>query len=74
VTGLLFDEFTPARLDWLIQRAVAWYAKPEVWRRMMIHAMARDFSWERVVDQYSQVYDRAVQVRAEAMASSSGSS
>lgn len=68
VTGLLFDDFSPAGLEWLIQRAVAGYTMPESWRRMMKQAMARDFSWERVVHHYSQVYDRALQIRAEALA------
>ena len=40
----------------------------------MREAMARDYSWEPVVDRYYDVYDRALQLRAEAMASDSGSS
>ena len=74
VTGLLFDDFLPERLDWLIDRAVAWYGRPVAWRGLVREGMARDFSWEQVVNRYFTVYDRALQIRAEARASASGRS
>jgi starch synthase len=69
VTGLLFDDFIPERLDWLIDRAVAWYRRPVAWSGLMREGMARDFSWEQVVTRYFAVYDRALQIRAQAQAS-----
>lgn len=30
---------------------------------MVLHAMAEDFSWERVVDKYYVVYERAQAIR-----------
>ena len=69
-TGLLFDEYTPDRLDWTLDRAVARYADPDGWQAMALHAMAEDFSWERVVDKYYEVYERARAIRRGAWTSS----
>lgn len=67
-TGLLFDDFSPDRLDWTIRRAWTRFRDPDAWLDMMEHAMIRDFSWERVADRYFEVYDRAFQVRARSLA------
>jgi len=69
-TGLLFDDYSPARLDWTIGRAVTRYRNPDGWRDMMEHAMAQDFSWERVGNRYFEVYDRAIEVRKKALTES----
>jgi starch synthase len=67
-TGLLFDDYKPERLDWLIERAVARYKKPATWRDTIEHGMALDYSWERVVDRYFEVYEQAFEARAEFLA------
>jgi starch synthase len=67
-TGLLFDDYKPERLDWLIERAIARYHKPATWRDMVTHGMAEDFSWERVVDRYYEVYEQAFETRSESLA------
>ena len=69
-TGLLFDDFKADRLDWTIDRAVTRYRNPDAWRNMMEHAMVQDSSWDRVVNRYFEVYDRAFEVRQKALASS----
>ena len=66
-TGLLFDDYKAERLDWLIDRAAARYHKPATWRDMIEHGMAEDFSWERVVRRYFEVYDQAFETRAESL-------
>jgi len=66
-TGLLFDDYKPERLDWLIERAIARYQKPATWRDLVEHGMAEDFSWERVVDRYFEVYEQAFETRAESL-------
>jgi starch synthase len=68
-TGLLFDDYRPDRLDWTINRAVTRYRNPDAWRDMMEHAMVQDFSWEKAVARYFEVYDRAFEVRGKALAS-----
>ncbi len=66
-TGLLFDDYKPERLDWLIERAVARYQKPATWRDMVEHGMVKDFSWERVVDRYFEVYEQAFEARTDSL-------
>jgi starch synthase len=66
-TGLLFADYKPERLDWLIERGIARFKHKSSWYDMARHAMAEDFSWERVVTQYFEVYDQAFEVRAEAL-------
>jgi starch synthase len=67
-TGLVFDDYKPERLDWIVERAVARFRKPYGWKELMRHAMAEDFSWERAVNRYFKIYDQAFEVRAEALA------
>lgn len=66
-TGLLFDDYKPERLDWLIERAIARYQRPASWRDMVEHAMGKDFAWDRVVDRYFEVYERAFEARSESL-------
>lgn len=66
-TGLLFDDYQPDRLDWLVARAVTRFARPAAWQDMVEHAMAEDFSWQRVVNRYFEVYEQAFEVRAESL-------
>ena len=68
-TGLLFDDYRPERLDWIIERAAARFSRPDAWLDLVETAMAQDFSWERAVDRYYGVYDHAFEARAEALAS-----
>jgi starch synthase len=65
VTGFSFDPYTPAAFEEAGLRALACFAEPSRWHGMMRRGMARDFSWERSVATYLDVYRRAV-VRAAA--------
>ena len=67
-TGLLFDDYKPERLDWIVERAVFRYRKPASWLDMAEHGMAQDFSWDRVVGRYFEIYDQAFEVRADSLA------
>jgi starch synthase len=57
VTGILFEEFFPDRLDAALRRAFARYREGESWLPLMRAAMARDFSWAHVATQYMEVYN-----------------
>ena len=63
-TGFSFDAATPAALDIAIQRTVAAHAKPERWRRLMLRAMAQDFSWEGAARKYIALYRELTDMRA----------
>jgi starch synthase len=58
VSGFLFDAYDAGALEDAAFRALATHARPEAWARMMQSAMARDFSWERSVSAYLDVYRR----------------
>jgi starch synthase len=55
-TGFGFDAATPAALEAAVRRAIDTYAQPEKWRRLMLRAMAQDFSWSGAARQYMSLY------------------
>jgi starch synthase len=44
-------------------RAAALFRKPEVWRKLMLRAMAQDFSWTGAAQDYMALYAQAVEAR-----------
>lgn len=60
VTGFLFDAYEATALEEAAFRALAVYGRPADRTCMMRAAMARDFSWERSVSAYIDVYRRVV--------------
>jgi starch synthase len=60
VTGFAFDAYTPEALQETTFRALDVFRHPTKWQAIMRQGMARDFSWERSVSSYLDVYRRAV--------------
>jgi starch synthase len=60
VTGFWFDAYTPAAFSEAAHRALDCYADPARWQALMRNGMAADFSWERSVATYLDVYRRAL--------------
>jgi starch synthase len=60
VSGFVFDGYSAEAFQEAGFRAVRTYADAAKWQAMLRRAMARDFSWERSVDQYLEIYRRAV--------------
>ena len=56
-TGFVFDRPTPAALEAALARAVGVFADKPRWQRMMLDAMARDYSWAAAAAQYRDLYD-----------------
>ena len=56
-TGFSFDAATPAALDIAIQRAITAYGDPARWKRLMVRAMAQDFSWGGAAQKYVALYE-----------------
>jgi starch synthase len=59
-TGFAFDGYSSEAFQEAGFRALRGYAEPTKWQGMVRRGMARDFSWERSVDQYLEVYRRAI--------------
>ncbi len=60
VTGFVFDEYSSARLEAAIGRALALFPDRRTWEKQMRIAMARDFGWERSAARYIEVYGEAL--------------
>ncbi|MFQ5560960.1 MAG: glycogen synthase, partial [Nitrospinota bacterium] len=59
-TGFKFSEYSGDALKNAICRALALYENKAVWKKMMIRAMEKDFSWEKSAQKYLNVYKKAV--------------
>jgi len=60
VTGFSFDAYTSGAFEEAGFRAVKCHGDTAKWQVMMRNGMARDFSWERSVSAYLDVYRRAL--------------
>ena len=63
-TGFVFDAATPAALGVALQRAVDAFAKPALWKQLMVCAMTQDFSWEGAAKAYRALYDELMADRS----------
>ena len=63
VTGFVFDPFEEEPLVGAVLRGIDTYRNPPEWQRMIRTAMERDFSWERSVRRYLDVYRAIVDER-----------
>ena len=57
--GFVFDAYTPEALLATLQRALALFREPEVWRALQAAGMAEDHSWDRSAREYVKIYDWA---------------
>jgi starch synthase len=62
-TGFVFEEATADALTGAIDRALALYRQPTLWRETMLRAMAQDFSWEASAEGYLALYSELVAAR-----------
>src|SRR5215213_2443647 len=60
VNGFSFDAYTPAAFTETSLRALDAFADPARWQTIVRAGMAHDFSWERSVRTYLDVYRRAL--------------
>lgn len=58
-TGFVFDEASEAGLLAALDRALALYREPLMWRRVQLQAMAQDFSWNASAGSYLSLYGEA---------------
>jgi starch synthase len=55
-TGIVFNDPDPNAVRWALDTAVAWHADEPLWQRLLTNGMAEDFSWDRQVDRYLELY------------------
>jgi starch synthase len=39
-----------------IKRALILYSMPDIWKKLQVNAMKKDFSWQRSAEQYLELY------------------
>jgi starch synthase len=59
-TGFKFAEYSPDALLGAVRRALARYADPAGWQRIMREGMRRDHSWRRAALAYLDLYREAI--------------
>ncbi len=59
-TGFVFEHATPEGFSWALGQALEAYRDRESWRRLMDNGMAQDFSWEKQIGRYVELYRRLV--------------
>jgi starch synthase len=57
-TGFLFDHFTPEGLRWALDQALQAMRDRAAWTQLQKNGMAKDFSWDRQVRLYEDLYRR----------------
>jgi starch synthase len=62
-TGFVFEHFTPDGFRWALERAFETYRDRAAWSRLVQNGMARDFSWERQVERYVELYRGLLETR-----------
>ena len=60
VTGFLFDEYSSEDLLRVARAVMDYYYDEDVWKRLMVAGMSRDFSWDRSGEKYMEVYKRVL--------------
>lgn len=58
--GIKFSEYSASALSKAIRKALALYGEPESLKYFRQNAMKSDFSWERTMGEYINVYDGAL--------------
>ena len=58
-TGFVFLEYTGEALLEVIDRALAAFANPDQWRKIMENGMRQDFSWAASAAKYERLYEAA---------------
>ncbi|MBW1917404.1 MAG: glycogen synthase GlgA [Deltaproteobacteria bacterium] len=63
-TGFKFQNYTAADLLVAIQRALSVYQDQSAWQKLIQQAMAQDFSWDKSVQKYLELYQKAMEKRS----------
>lgn len=59
-SGFVFEHATPEGFYWATEQAIRIYQDRELWNRLVLNGMARDFSWTRRVHEYIALYEELV--------------
>ncbi len=57
-TGFVFEHYTPEGLEWALVQALRTWNDPVSYRQVQKNGMAEDFSWQRRIREYLNLYAR----------------
>ena len=60
-------DFDTGAMNWALDTAMAWYAQPDLWQRLVQNAMRCDFSWETQANEYLKLFAGLLQLDAAAL-------
>jgi starch synthase len=60
--GFVFEHFDAAGLRWALGQALDTWGDRPAWRRLQENAMAEDFSWDRQIRVYEDIYRRVMEL------------
>ncbi len=66
-TGIVFNDFDTAAMQWALDMAMQWYQQPALWERIVQNAMRMDFSWETQCNEYLKLFAGLLQLDAAAL-------
>jgi starch synthase len=64
-TGYSFSDYTPSALLHSVKRAVGDFHNKEVWKKIQLNGMEKDYSWEKSAKLYQQMYVQAITNRGQ---------
>lgn len=70
--GFKFKEFDACSLYGQMVRAIETQRNPSIWRRIQRNAMEKDFSWDKVAENYEVLYLKAIHFRTEGFVHGAG--
>lgn len=59
-TGYSFNDYSPQALIQTIKRAIHDFDLKDVWNKIRLNGMSRDYSWKRSAEKYIGLYEKAV--------------
>jgi starch synthase len=62
-SGFRFGQYSTDAFMWAVRRALGFWERPDLWRKIMINGMSADFSWAASARKYMDVYRRVIERR-----------
>jgi len=56
--GFSFTNYNAHDMLFTIKRALSFYAKPQIWKKIVSNALESDNSWVRSAEKYKEIYDK----------------
>ncbi len=62
-TGFVFDYYNSESLYWAIQHAIQTFTDKSAWKKLVIRGMKKDFSWDKQIPKYIELYEKLTKQR-----------